>query len=94
MPELLLTLESMHKTEKRKQKFMAALQGIDLDESEGNTQTSNTNSTNNTPLSVEDVKARAVARLTGDENMAGAIAEGFTSDKGLEYKIMGGTELG
>ena len=86
----------MHKTEKRKQKFMAALQGIDLDESEGSTQSSSTSNTknNNAPVSIEDVKARAVARLTGDENMAGAIAEGFTSDKGLEYKIMGGTELG
>lgn len=92
MPELLLTLESMHKTEKRKQKFMAALQGIDLDEQ---TETQeNSEVSNKKPLTVEDIKARAVARLTGDENLAGAISEGFTSDKGLEYKIMGGTELG
>ena len=92
MPELLLTLESMHKTEKRKQKFMAALQGIDLDEQ---TETQENNEVvNNKPLTVEDIKARAVARLTGDENLAGAISEGFTSDKGLEYKIMGGTEIG
>lgn len=92
MPELLLTLESMHKTEKRKQKFMAALQGIDLDE-QSETQ-ENGEVTNKKPPTVEDIKARAVARLTGDENMAGAIAEGFTPDKGLEYKIMGGTEIG
>lgn len=92
MPELLLTLESMHKTEKRKQKFMAALQGIDLDEQ---TETQeNSEVSNKKPLTVEDIKARAVARLTGDENLAGAISEGFTSDKGLEYKIMGGTEIG
>ena len=82
----------MHKTEKRKQKFMAALQGIDLDEQ---TETQENNEVvNNKPLTVEDIKARAVARLTGDENLAGAISEGFTPDKGLEYKIMGGTEIG
>lgn len=92
MPELLLTLESMHKTEKRKQKFMAALQGIDLDEQ---TETQeNSEVSNKKPPTVEDIKARAVARLTGDENLAGAISEGFTPDKGLEYKIMGGTEIG
>jgi len=91
MPELLLTLESMHKTEKRKQKFMAALQGIDLDEQ---SETQENSEGSKKPPTVEDIKARAVARLTGDQNMAGAIAEGFTPDKGLEYKIMGGTEIG
>jgi len=92
MPELLLTLESMHKAEKRKQKFMAALQGIDIDQDE-NTKQNNNSGPSKLPT-VEDIKARAVARLTGDENLAGAISEGFTPDKGLEYKIMGGSEIG
>jgi hypothetical protein len=90
MPELVLTLEAMHRTEKRKQKFLAALQGIDIDEEDSG----QSNSSNKNVPTAEDIKARAVARLTGDESLAGAIAEGFTSDKGLEYKIMGGTEIG
>ena len=92
MPELLLTLESMHKTEKRKQKFLAALQGIDIDQNE-NVEEDNQSVSKKVPT-VEDIKARAVARLTGDANLAGAISEGFTPDKGLEYKIMGGSEIG
>ena len=90
MPEILLTLNSIHKTERRKQKFMAALQGVDIDKEESK---ANSNSKNR-PTTIEDVKARAVARLTGDANLAGAVAEGFTPDKGLEYKIVGGTEIG
>jgi hypothetical protein len=88
MPELILTLEAMRRTEKRKQKFLAALQGIDIDVDE------NSGELEKKATTLDDVKARAVARLTGDQNLAGAIAEGFTPDTGLEYKIMGGTELG
>ena len=66
---------------------MAALQGVDIDKEQKK-------ESSNGPVTVEDVKARAVARLTGDTNMAGAVAEGFTSDKGLDYKIMGGTQIG
>lgn len=87
MPELLLTLDSLQKMERRKQKFMAALQGVDIDKEEKKQPAKG-------PATLEDVKARAVARLTGDANLAGAIAEGLTPDKGLEYKIMGGTEIG
>jgi len=90
MPELQLTLQAMHKTEKRKQRFMAALQGIDLDKQDsesGNTSSGKT-------VTAEDVKARAVARLTGDANLAGAVSEGLTPEMGVEYKIMGGTEIG
>ena len=66
---------------------MAALQGVDIDKEQKK-------ESSNRSVTVEDVKARAVARLTGDANMAGAVAEGFTSDKGLDYKIMGGTQIG
>ena len=90
MPELILTLEAMQKTEKRRQKFMAALQGVDLDK-EGTGSQENSGSG---AVTAEDVKARAIARLTGDHNLAGAVSEGFTPDKGLDYKIMGGTEIG
>lgn len=89
MPEIIKTIEAIHKVEKRKQKFLAAIQGIDLDQEETTTKTEN----KKVPT-VEDIKARAVARLTGDQNLAGAISEGFTPDTGLDYKIMDGAEVG
>jgi hypothetical protein len=89
MPELIKTLDAMQKVEKRKQKFLAAIQGIDLDKDENST----TQENKKLPT-VEDVQARAVARLTGDKDLAGAISEGFTPDTGLQYKIMGGMGIG
>lgn len=80
----------MHKVERRNQKFMAALQGVDIDKDESSSQ----NSKPKPAVTVEEVKAKAMARITGDQNLAGAVAEGLTPDKGLEYKIMGGTEIG
>lgn len=87
MPELAATLNSMYETERRRQKFMAAIQGIDLDEKE-ETEVEERIST------IEEIQARAVARLTGDRDMAGAISQGFTPDMGVQYKIAEGTELG
>lgn len=86
MPELMHTVEALHRVEKRKQKFMAALQGIDIDKQE--------TPKNDKVPTAEEVKARAIARLTGDRNLAGAVAEGFTPDTGLEYKITEGAEIG
>lgn len=90
MPELMLTLDAMHKVEHRKNKFMAAIQGINIDQDES----AENKEEKNRPVTAEEVKARAVARLTGDMNLAGAVAEGFTPDTGLKYKIMEGTEIG
>lgn len=88
MPELAATLKAMYESERRRQKFMAALQGVNLDgETEQEEQSQ-------TVPSVDEIKARAVARLTGDKNMAGAISQGFTPEMGVVYKIAEGTELG
>ena len=88
MPELIATLDAIGRVERRKQKFLAAIQGIDLDkDSDGVSEKEKVKS-------IEEIKARAVGRITGDQNLAGAIAEGFTPESGLEYKIMGGTEIG
>jgi hypothetical protein len=89
MPELLVTLEAMAKVEKRKNKFMAALQGVDIDKDQEDGQGENTG-----PATFEEVQARAVARLTGDKNLAGAHAAGITPDMGIEYKISEGTGIG
>lgn len=87
MPEIAATLKSMYEAERRRQKFMAALQGIDLDEKIDE-------EINERVSTVEEIQARAVARLTGDKNMSGAISQGFTPDMGIQYKIAEGTELG
>jgi hypothetical protein len=89
MPEILVTLEAMAKVEKRKNKFMAALQGVDIDKDQEDQQGESTG-----PATLEQVQARAVARITGDKNLAGAHAAGITPDMGLEYKISEGTGIG
>lgn len=66
---------------------MAAIQGIDLDgkdEEEGE----------DSVPTIEEIQARAAARLTGNKNIAGAISQGFTPEMGLEYKIAEGIEFG
>jgi len=91
MPELAATLKAIYETERRRQKFMAALQGVDIDE-KNDTETDEQNASR--IPSIEEIQARAVARLTVDKNAAGAISQGFTPDMGVEYKIAEGTVLG
>lgn len=67
---------------------MAAIQGIDLEQGqEDEVQESHI-------PTIEEIQARAVARLTGDRDMAGAVSQGFTPEMGVNYKIAEGTELG
>ena len=89
MPEIMATLNAIHDAEKRRNKFMAALQGIDIDEAVGEEQKANSR----TPTA-DEVKARAIARITGDKNLAGAVAEGITPEMGIDYMIAEGTEFG
>lgn len=72
---------------------MAALQGIDIDEKNDKDTDGQISSSSKVPT-IEEIQARAVARLTGDRNMAGAVSQGFTPDMGVEYKIAEGTVLG
>jgi hypothetical protein len=88
MPELMATLNAVHMSEKRKNTFLAALQGINLDETVDEENVSK-------PLStVEEVQARAIARLTGDANLASSVAQGFTPEMGISYMLGEGTEIG
>jgi hypothetical protein len=91
MPELAATLKAIYESERRRQKFMAALQGIDIDEK--NDSDTSEQKSDRVPT-IEEIQARAVARLTGNRDMAGAISQGFTPDMGVEYKIAEGTVLG
>ena len=88
MPELAATLKAVYEAERRRQKFMAALQGIDIDEN------SEEPKEESRIPSVEEIQARAVARLTGDKSMAGAIEQGFTPDMGVIYELAEGVEFG
>lgn len=69
---------------------MAALQGVDIDEK---IDKGIDDKIDNIPT-VEEIQARAVARLTGDHSAAQAISQGFTPDLGVIYEIAEGTELG
>jgi hypothetical protein len=90
MPELAATLKAIYESERRRQKFMAALQGVDLDEKIDE----DIDAEISRIPSVEEIQARAVARLTGDRSMAGAIEQGLTPDMGVIYEIAEGVELG
>lgn len=83
MPELTATLKAMYKAEERKNKFMAAIQGVDMNASEDTTSVEGEQ-----PSTFEDVLARAAARVTGDENVAGALKNGITPDMQIGYEIV------
>ena len=87
MPELAATLNATYESERRRQKFMAALQGVDIDAQIDET-------IDKRVSTLDEVKARAIARLTGDTNMAGAASQGITPEMGVVYKLAEGTELG
>ncbi len=81
MPELIQTLESMNKKEEQNRKFLAGLQGINLDsskEKEGPT--------------FEDIQRRALGiNASGDDvvSLQGSIASetGFGIGAGLGYEV-------
>ena len=82
MPEMVQTFKSMQKTESEKRKFLASIQGVDLDESSNNEEGS----------SFEDVKRRALginASATDVVSLQGSFASeaGFGIDAGLGYRI-------
>jgi hypothetical protein len=85
MPELSATLKAMYKVESRKNKFSALLQGVNL-EGEGS---SGSSDDSDRPTTLQEIQARAHAKLTGNKSEAKAIEYGFTSDMGVEYQMIG-----
>jgi hypothetical protein len=82
MPEMVQTFKSMQKTESEKRKFLASIQGVDLDESSNNEEGS----------SFEDVKRRALginASANDVVSLQGSFASeaGFGINAGLGYRI-------
>lgn len=82
MPELSATLKAMYKVESRKNKFQAQLQGIDLDDT-------STSDSDSKPSTLQDVQARALARLNKSESVKGAAELGLTPDMGVGYTFLG-----
>jgi hypothetical protein len=83
MPELTATLKAMYSAESRKNKFMASLQGVNLDSDDSN------NNSEKQPSTLKDIQARAMARLSGDnEKASSAVKYGFTPDMGVAYDII------
>ena len=81
MQELMATLNAIYKREHRQQKFMAALQGVDIDkESKGE---------QDEAVTFEQVKARAIAKATGNQEAANAALFGFDKIDGTEYSLIG-----
>jgi len=83
MPELIQTFKSMQKTESEKRKFLASIQGVDLDESSNK---------NEEGSSFEDVRRRALGiNASADDvvSLQGSFASeaGFGIGAGLGYSI-------
>ena len=79
MPELIQTLKSMQKTESERRKFLASIQGIDLDEEE-----------QQEGPTFEDIQRRALGiNASGDDvvSLQGQLAaqSGFGIGVGLGY---------
>ena len=83
MQELIATLGAMHEKENRQNKFLAAIQGIDLSEN------SSSQSSADAPSSLSEVTARAERRLGGDDNSAYALEFGISTSDGLGYQVLG-----
>jgi hypothetical protein len=82
MPELVQTFKAMQKTESEKRKFLASIQGVDLDESSNNEEVS----------SFEDIRRKALGiNASADDvvSLQGAFASeaGFGIGAGLGYSI-------
>jgi hypothetical protein len=83
MQELIATLGAMHEKENRNNKFLAAIQGIDLSDN------STSSNSDNAPVSLAEVTARAEKRLGGSDDSSYAIEFGISADEGLGYQVLG-----
>ncbi len=84
MPELVATLKAMYESENRKNKFLAMVNGIEMDQS-----SDKQDDEESRPVTFQEIQARATAKLTGDTTQAKAIEYGFTPDMGMAYEIVG-----
>lgn len=81
MKELMATLSAIYQREHRQMRFMAALQGVDIDKDK--------NTEEGGPVSFEEVKARAIGKITGNLEAANAARFGFDQLDGTGYNVVG-----
>ena len=89
MPELMAVVDASREKESRHHKFLAAIQGIDLDKNKSKKNGSSTNSSESKDP-FETVKAKALARINKmSEEQARAAGEMAANAKmGIDYAIM------
>ena len=80
MQELMATLKAIYEKEHRNNKFIAAMQGIDIDKDKKG---------EDGAVTFEEVKARAIQRATGNQSQANAARFGIDQMDGTDYKIVG-----
>lgn len=82
MPELTATLKAMYEVEARKNKFAAAMQGVDLDQN-------GSSDSSDAPVTFQEIQARAVEKMTGDQSASRAVEYGFIAEEGTGYQLLG-----
>lgn len=75
------TLSAIYQKEHRQMKFMAALQGVDIDQDK--------KEEGGGPVTFEEIKARAIQKITGSSEAANAARFGFDQMDGTDYTIVG-----
>ena len=80
MSELMATLKAVYEKEHRQNKFVAEMQGVDIDKDKKGEEGT---------VTFEEVKARAIARATGDQTQANAARFGVDQMDGTDYKVIG-----
>lgn len=81
MQELMTTLKAIYEREHRQNKFIAAMQGVDID--------SNKKEGEDGTVTFEEVKARAIAKMGGDASSSNAARFGFDNLDGTQYSVVG-----
>lgn len=74
------TLKAIYEREHRNNKFVAAMQGIDIDKDKKGEEGA---------VTFEEVKARAIAKVTGSQEKANAARFGIDQMDGTGYKLVG-----
>lgn len=77
------TLKAVYEKEHRHNRFVAAMQGVDIDENKSKEDSEE-------PVTFEEVKARAIARFSGNDEAANAARYGFDELDGVGYTLLSG----
>lgn len=87
MPELLAVLNAIYEKEKRNNKFMAALQGVDIEKDAPQESKKQEDSEEEKATTMNDIYARVAARLGGSPELVEMAKLGLTPDMGTGYEL-------